>query len=178
MRDCSQGMLGRRRSFWTVQPCSTGRDKCGNYCDGFGMVPNESVEGASFSTQDWIESLVYMILLTDGPALDSKCGFRPGARGGHWSDAYRDQPGYTGSHLRQLSTHGSTRDALTELISLARMDMEKLIGYGVALSVDVSAKYLGGNRAQLMIQVIGQDGQSHNVGVIGTRLKNAWMWNQ
>lgn len=178
MRSCAQGTLGRRRSFWTLQPCSTGRDKCGNYCDGFGMVPNENANGATFSTQNYVESLVYLILLTDGPALDSKCGFRPGARGGHWSDAYREQTGYTGSHLRQLSSHGRIRDALQEMIAFARMDMEKLISYGLASSVDVKADYLGNNQARLLITIIGQDGQEHNVGVTGTRLKNAWMWNQ
>jgi phage gp46-like protein len=177
---CSPGSQDRRKTFWTNQKCGGTVDPCGNLCSTVGMQPKTGMPSgyASFDTSNWVQSLALNILLTEGAVQDSRCGYRPGNRGGHWSDSYREQAGSSGSHLRSLGVHGTVRDAIRELIAYAQMDLEKLVTYGVASSVTVTAKYLGNNQAELTAEIIGQDGDIHKIGITGTRLKNSWAWNQ
>lgn len=176
---CIASTTDRRRTFWTTQPC--GADElCGNQCGSeYGLKLNPSVDGfRSISTADYVKSLALNILLTDGRRPDAPCGYRPGVRGGHWSDSFRPQEyrGTAGSLIATLNSHKSIADALAELKALVKFDMQKLVAYGVATSVDVAADYVGNNAAKLTIKIIGFAGETVNVGATLTRVKNSWAW--
>jgi phage gp46-like protein len=188
MNDCLIApVTGRRRTFWTTQPCLSVVDACGSECETHGLVYACSDGGDCINyapgkqrtivTSDWVRGLALNILLTDGQKDDTPCGWRPNARGGHWSDGYRENAGNSGSRVRYLKAHGRIADAIAELITIVRHDMQKLVSYGVAKSVDVTASYLGSNRAKLEINVFGDGGSSVNVGISGTRIANSWVWN-
>lgn len=176
---CTIGATERRRTFWTTQPC--GSDQlCRNLCGAsYGLKFNPQVGAArSISTADWVRGLALNILLTDGRRPDAPCGYRPGTRGGHWSDSYRsaEYQGKAGSLIATLNAHKSIADALAELRALVKFDMQKLVAYKVATSVDVAAEYLGNNAAKLTIKIFGFAGEETRVGATLTRVKNYWAW--
>lgn len=185
LKECGTPLAGRRRVFWTTQPCRTQVSDCGDQCADYGLqleCPNapDCVSYApgrarTIRTTEWVRGLVLNILLTDGRRADTSCGWRPGTRGGHWSDSFRKQSGASGSSIRYLKAHGRVAEAISELLAIVKRDMQKLIDYGVATGVDVIAEYVGGNRAKLSITVYGQDGETTNVGVSGQRSSNSWV---
>lgn len=186
---CPVAIPDRRRTFWTTQACSTDA-LCGDTCetsyglqmycpDGDACSANHVPEQRrSFVTSDWVRSLALNILLTAGRRENKGCGYRPGARGGHWSDSYRSSsyPGTAGSNIGLLDAQGSIAEAIAQLRAIVKHDMTKLVTYGVATGVDVSAEYSGNNTAKLDIKIYGVAGETVKVGASLSRVKNDWAW--
>lgn len=194
MASCNTPSIGRRRSFWTTQLCDTFIDECGNECGRYGLqlyCPEDPedfrckehdtpTKTRSIRTNDWVKSLALNILLTNGRRADAVCGWKPGTRGGHWSDSYRNGIGEgstAGSLVRDLHSHGRVADAISELRAIVEYDMQKMVTYGIAQSVEVEVTYKGANTAQVDITIYGVDGETNNVGMTATRNKNSWLWN-
>lgn len=186
MEVCRTPVTGRRRTFWSTQPCDIVRE-CGDNCEthGIKIVCNDQLcrppsKGASISTDNWIRGLALNILLTDGKRPDTFCGWRPGSRGGHWSDSFRDNIGQnltSGSLAGTLQSHGTVTAAVAELRAILQNDMQKLVTYGVAESVSVDVKYLGANKVSVDIDIFGVGGEVNNVGIVGQRSENSWLWD-
>jgi len=188
MATCDVSAVGRRRTFWANQACTTERDcgfDCGAdygikyYCpENQACTEHKPGSQRGIETDNWLRGLVINILFTDGKLVDTLCGWKPGARGGHWSDSYRNgrYPGSVGSSIRNLKTHGTISDAIAEINAYMRFDLQKLVTYGVALSIEVASKYIGNNTVQSDIIIYGVDGTTTQVGVSGQRLKNSWAW--
>jgi phage gp46-like protein len=176
---CTVSTTARRRTFWTTQPCDSD-ELCRNTCGSQYGLKHGAVERGfrSIVTDDFVRSLALNILLTHGRRPDAPCGYRPGARGGHWSDSYRprEYQGTAGSMIATLNSHKSVDDALAELRALVKYDMQRLVTYQVATAVDVAAEYLGNNAAKLTIKIFGFAGDVVSVGATLTRVKNSWAW--
>jgi len=119
------------------------------------------------------------ILMTDGRRPETECGYRPGAKNGHWSESFME-PGDAnrgvGTLLRYIEPTGSVRESMLLIKEYARDSLQKLVHYGVAVSVDVEAEYAGNNNVNLIARVVGHAGETSQIGVSGTRSKNAWVW--
>lgn len=179
IQPCMIGDTERRRTFWTTQPCESD-ELCRNTCGasyGTKFVAGNG-RGKSIQTNDYVRSLALNILLTSGRRPDAPCGYRPGVRGGHWSDSYRprEYQATSGSLIATLNSHKSIADALSELRALVKFDMQKLVAYKVATNVEVIAEYLGNNAAKLTIKIVGFAGETTNVGATLARVKNSWAW--
>jgi phage gp46-like protein len=176
---CIMPTNARQRTFWTTQVCEQG-ELCGGKCDDtHGLKIVEGLDNTgTIATNEWVRSLALNILLTSGRRPDAPCGWRPGVRGGHWSDSFRpaEYAGASGSMVATLNAHKSISDALAELSAFVKFDMQKLVGYGVATRVDVDAEYLGNNRAKVTVKILGFAGEQVSVGASLTRVKNAWAW--
>lgn len=189
MTSCGIPVIGRRRTFWSTQACATEPDCAGSCETAYGLKYNCPNSGncenyttgktRTIETDNWLKGLIINILFTDGRLPETACGWQPGARGGHWSDSYRpsEYAGTSGSMLRALTTHGTIAEALQEINVIARHDLEKLVKYGVADSIDVTSKYLGANTVSLDIIVYGVNGDVTKVGLSGKRMKNDWAWS-
>lgn len=196
MTDCFTAPIGRRKTFWTTQPCGT-RISCGNECATFGLriyrrddecgivcdntgepgckAPYDQIE-RTIDTTNPVVSLALNILLTNGRKPDATCGYRPGQRGGHWSDSFRDDGMTAGSLLRTLPATASIRDSIRLARAYAQSDLSKLVTLGYAQSVKVDARYIGGNAMSLDATIYGQSGTTSNVGITGNRSNNSWVW--
>lgn len=176
---CNVDISARQRVFWTTQACATG-DLCGEKCDDVNGLKIVEANGgyATIDNSNYIRSVALNILLTEGRRPDSPCGWRPGTRGGHWSDSYRstEYAGTAGSLIATLNAHKSIMDAMAELRALVTYDMQKLVKYGLATSVEVDAEYTGSNVVKLAIKINGFAGEQVSVGASLTRVKNAWAW--
>lgn len=107
---------------------------------------------------------------------DTACGYRPGARGGHWSDSFRKDGLTAGSLLRTLGTFGRINDQVNLARAYAQADMQKLVTMKIAESVDVKATYGGGRSINLDITVYGRGGEITRVGLTGAPTGNEWRW--
>lgn len=180
MTTCFTPINGRRRIFWTTQP-----DACGTYqlclseCGSSGLVSRipAGQEGRTFDTNDYVRGLALNILGTDGRRPDTACGYRPGARGGHWADSFRDDNLTCGTTIRDIPAQKSVTDCLGLIRVYLLQAMQKLVSYGVAQTVSVDVSYAGSNNFNATINVNGNDGTSSRVGITGTRLENAWVWS-
>lgn len=188
---CTPAPCERRKPFWATTVCGHVDTGCDDLCAtvGLRLTPPEDRADAvpcpggcdtparSVYTDDYIRGLAYNILLTDGPRQADRCGFRPGLRGGHWSQAYV-RPGYTvGSSLRQLQFRGPIRELVPLARAAMRSDLAKLVTAGVVRSIDVTARYLGGNRIALDASLYGDVVDPTLVGVVGARSDYAWLWS-
>lgn len=183
MATCNGPITGRRRTFWVTQ-----KDACGvaQNCDVPCGVPGLRLyrpEGAgedeaSIATDDYITGLAINILGTDGIKDDVFCGHRPGARGGHWSDSFRDDGETSGTQSRYIEPQGSISENVSLIKAQIERSLRKLIKYEVATSVTVEANYVGGNAVKLSVVITGTNGKNSRVGIIGNRLKNSWAWEQ
>lgn len=174
--DCNYTINDRRRVFWVTQPETCGeRPTCDQNCGipGLKLIPVGQM--GTISTEIYLRGLILNILMTDGKKLENKCGFTPGTRGGHWSSSFVGVS--IGSNVRDIPTDTSVKEAVGLIKAHVFNDMQKLIKYGVASSVEVEAKYKGNNTIDLTIIVFGNDGSSTRVGVSGTRTTNSWAWN-
>lgn len=166
----------RRHKFWTTQPdCGSSVSLCGDSCAVAGLVLLPKGEGRTIATNDWVRSLVINKFMTNGTKEDNGCGIRPGQRGGHWSQAFRNDGRYNGSRIRQLPTEGKIQDLVSMVAGYAKYELESLIYWGVATSVDAKAAYVGGNRINVTAVVIGEINTTE-VGLMATRMENAWAW--
>lgn len=193
----------RRRTFWTTQPGACGSEmSCATDCGTPGLQLTESNCGRascqccapatyipscpdapraptprSFVTTDWLRSLVINILMTNAKLPNTKCGYRPGAQGGHWSESFRTDGQKSGSSIRNLPKSMSVRDSMALARATLKSDLAKLVNMGVAQSVEVSTEYLGSNLMSANIEIVGPDGLGSKVGLTGNRNSNVWAWS-
>lgn len=181
VQDCSNNLDSRRKLFWTTQPCRSTMS-CGSFCDKYGLryesgpLDAEGNASRTFTTTDYAVGLALNMLLTDGMLPDTVCGYRPGGRGGHWSDSYRGDGMTSGSLLRTLKPGKSIAGDVALVKAYAAHDMQKLVKLGVAVAVTAEAKYAGSGKIELAIEIFGQLGQKTRVGLTGTPIKNSWIW--
>lgn len=136
----------------------------------------QNVTGATISTDNWVAGLMINILGTNAQQAKSICGNRPGQKGGYWLDDISGAK--SGSSIRYIPTTGYTVNQQVEYVrQTALVDMNKLITYGVAKSVAVSAKYLGRQTIGLIITAVGVDDITTVVNSSITKISNAWVWN-
>jgi phage gp46-like protein len=139
--------------------------------------PAPALIGASFATNDFIRSLALNILLTDATRKPSAaCGVTIGRRGGYWADSFRTDGQYTGSYLRQLPAVGAMAQLAGLAQQYAQRDLQKLVAYGVATSVSVTATYLGGGTIALVCVINGDTGPA-TVNLNGKVSASAWAWS-
>jgi Phage protein GP46. len=176
---CNSATIDRRRTFWTTKDGACGSEpSCGNECGNPGLkIVCGAGGGATFETDEYAVGLALNILLTNGRKEDSSCGHVPGTRGGHWADSFRTDGKTSGSRFRYVKATGRIQETMALLKAYATDDLKKLVDYGVAVSVSVDMKYIGGNVMSLGITIMGVTGRESRVGLIGTRLENSWVWS-
>lgn len=176
---CSISNSDRRRIFWTTQPDACGVDfSCGDTCGKPGLQLKSVAGGKSFANNDYVRGLALNILLTDGRREATLCGYRPGSRGGHWADSFREDGQKAGSLLRLADTRGqSVSDSIATLQAFAEADLQKLVISNVATQIKVTMAYAGRGKLSMSVEIIGRAGDVTRVGAIGSQLGNAWVWN-
>lgn len=180
---CDTPAESRRRHFWTTQPAPCGTYQlCGDDCGIPGLEIRKQEPYAtgqqytSFATNDWVRGLLLNIFCTVARKAPSQCGNLPGQQGGHWSESYSDGT-YIGSRLYANSIIvKSINEAIKLLTAAVQADAYKLVTYGVATSVDVTAKYLGNLKVNMEIVVVGPNIVDGRVNLVAQRLNNQWVW--
>lgn len=200
---CIPAPRSRFRRFWATQPnvCPAEPGDCSPACEqpglslmvtvdptwqqltcaydgkgglGDGCAP--PITGATISTENYVRGLVINILGTNAAQVPSICGNRPGQRLGYWLDSISDDK--SGSSIRYVPTLGFTTAQAVQFVQMqAQSDLQKLVGYGVANQVTVTASYVGGGTIGLKIIVEGVDDQTTVVNSTMTKISNAWVWN-
>lgn len=185
---CSIDPVGRRRIFWSTQPDCGSVEACPGQTCGVPGLKRDAVSDcatgapvdapcATISNAEWVRGLIINILATDARKDDTECGWRPGQRGGHWSEAYIPQgPKRIGSRIRQLPQRCAINEILNLVKAYALDDLSVLTLWGVASEIQVETRYVGNNSILLAITAIGRDAQVINVGMTATRTANAWIW--
>lgn len=177
MRDpCVAANTGRRRPFWTTYP-----DACGDYtlCGSTCSIPGlkyEDVEGGrTIRTDDWLRSLILNILNTRA-RTDLRCP-SPAAVYGHWSESYRGDGLYIGSKLWNAASKSYVRIASEEkaVEAAVNSDMHKLVALGIAVKVDVEAKYAGASKISVTVIAMTQESK-HVLNLSGTSQAGHWAW--
>jgi phage gp46-like protein len=140
-----------------------------------GNCVHQQEGNVTISTDGWLRGLIYNMLMTDGRKEDTPCGYTPGAQGGHWSESFTQ--GQIGTLVRFIPTSGSVREGLNLVVAYAKTTLERLVARGVAVSVDVTGKYLGNGVMSLDIVVagVGSIGVAR-VGVTAQRTASSWIW--
>ena len=204
--DCLTPPDAGLRHFWTTQPnaCgeASGRDDCGNIIEcgkpGLDLIPvydpcldargcfvdehcrsdnPPKLIGATIATNDFVRSLAINIIATDAERQPvGACAVPIGRRGGYWADAYRTDGLKTGSLLRQLPLTGTMQQLAKLAQQYLQRDLGKLITYGVASAVNVTATYIGGATISLEAEILGDMGPA-SVSVSGQKLANEWAWS-
>lgn len=166
--------MDRRRRFWTTQPDICGaQQSCGESCANPGL----QLIGSSFVTDEWVRSLAINILMTDGRKEDIPCGYRPGSQGGHWSESFRQDSQPIGSTIRDMPNAPSIRQSVALARAKLQNDLARLVNMGLAQSVNVETRYLGGNLMSADITITAPDGTNSRVGLTGARNSNTWAWS-
>lgn len=200
--NCGFTGADQRRTFWTTQAaaCGTKTSECvvsygvpglklTPLCEPVrgpcGDAPNmESPCGSgdvcstprTIATDGWLESLVYNILGTDARLPDTRAGWRPGARGGHWTESLIAEGRPVGSRIRQIPTKTSIA-ALSSLLKSAFEDaLGKLVTYKVATSVSVEVQYRGGRKFDIVITICRTSGTVARVGISTSATNETLNW--
>lgn len=179
MSVCDVTIQGRRKIFWTTQPSACGVTAgCIGDCGSSGLetYQPEGQSGRTFRTTNFVVGLALNILLSDGRREDTACGWRPGRRGGHWADSFREDGLTIGTTIRDIPAQATVADSVNLIKVFCLQAMQKLVAYGVAQSVDVTVKYAGSNTFETLISIVGQDGETARVGITGNRIENSWVW--
>lgn len=205
MANCLTPAGSRRRLFWATQPDACGNNEvCGYNCGVPGLSYTSSylydcnggcqccppatidpncpehagvVSQTSIATTQWLRGLIINMLMTDGRKPDTRCGYRPGSQGGHWSSSYIETgPTDIGTLVRDLPNVGRIQESVNLVVAYAKATLDRLIERGVALSVEVDGLYLGGGKVQLNITVLGRTDGEAKVGISGARVQNGWVW--
>lgn len=181
MVQCNGPVNGRRKIFWTTQPNACGVDEsCVGECGTPGLVlyipEGVTNKGRTIRNDNYVLGLAINMLLTDGRKDDTLCGHRPGARGGHWTDGYREDGLAAGTQIRYIAPQKSVSDTVKLIKIYTEATLAKLVRYGVASAVNVTVKYLGRGVIAQDIEIIGTNGITSRVGLTGSRLENSWVW--
>lgn len=202
-----RGVDSRRRIFWSTQPTACGirqgcKDECGspglyltpptpcgkcscclNSVDGELLDPTQTCitpacsRPRTIATNDWVRGLTINMLMTDARMDPRICGYRPGSLRGHWSESFIQGGAPIGTSMRYVGTLSSITDSIKLVSEHAKYTLQKLVRYGIVLSVEVAVTYKGGNALELVATLNGQGGEIHVIGLTGTRLKNSWAWS-
>src|SRR5262245_51753821 len=86
-----------------------------------------------------------------------RCNVTVAAVGGHWSESYREDGLYSGTLIWTEAKYpfASIQDATKLFNAQLNKDLGKLIQMGVASDVKVETKYVGTNRVEVTITVVG-----------------------
>lgn len=126
------------------------------------------------------------MLLTDARRPDTLCGRRPGSLNGHWSESYIKGDGQTrtsqngmgiGTNLRYLDPHLTIAQTLQMVKVLLQETLQKLVTYGIALTVTVEAEYKGRQTISASAIITTRFGETANVAVSGVVSGNQWNWS-
>lgn len=177
----------RRRVFWATQnKPNPDADTCHVQCGLTGLhmidpVTDKSVilandKPATIQTTEWVRGLALNILGTNGRKPDTACGYKPGSLGGHWSESFAQPGTKVGNLVYSIPQQARVSDYVLLVQEYANSALQKMVTYGVAKQVSVTAKYAGNNEIDLTIDILGSDGNNSNVGVSGRVLENTWMW--
>ena len=101
-------------------------------------------EGRTIANDDWIRSLVLNILNTRA-RTDLKCS-SPAGTYGHWSESYRDDGLYIGTHLitcNMSNLNPELVDGVKAIGAAIRSDVGKLVILKIADDIDVDVVYQG-----------------------------------
>jgi phage gp46-like protein len=136
----------------------------------------ESAQG--ISTADWVKGLAINILLTDALMPATNCGYKPGQAGGFWGDSYAGPNQSSGSLLRKVKAGKTTAETVSAIKRQAEFDLQKLVKYGVAKSVEVDVNYSGNNLFSLVAKIFGSNNANvSTVDLSGSPLANGFVWN-
>jgi phage gp46-like protein len=200
MAVCNESSPHRRRLFWATQPelCVPAfappknlyteecpqppapvANNCGFQCGRPGLQVQQMVcqdcDGATISTENWVRGLAINMLMTDGRAQDTSCGYRPGSQGGHWSESYMAGDS-VGTLLRTIPPQGRVIEAQALLTAYAKATLERMVTRGVANRIEVTTAYLGDGRFQQDIEIYGTSYGDAKVGLAASRAVNEWVW--
>ena len=111
---CSVAPACQPRAFWTTQPdaCGAGVDDCGAPCGAIGHRLIATTDGVTIDTSHAVRSLIINTLSTRGRGEDRVCGYQPGQRGGHWTEAFMGAGVRVGALFNELPLTGSIVDAV------------------------------------------------------------------
>lgn len=157
---------------------------CGTDCGeaGLRLIEADDGSGVYLDKSNFVRGLFVNILLTDARREDTNCGWTPGLVGGHWSESFispSESGGIgvrIGSSLRYLRMNCSNEEAVSQVTSVLQEAGDKLRTYGVALDVEVEARYAGGGRVEASVVIIGPAGETTKVGTSAIKLSNGWVW--
>lgn len=154
--------------------------ECRPAYDGGGGLPEPGaspvVTGATISNLDYVRGLILNILGTNAAQAKTLCGNNPGQRLGYWLDDISGAS--SGTSIRYVPTNGFTVAQQVQFIQMqAQADMQKLVTYGVAVSVTAAATYVGNNTVALVITAIGENDEMTVVNSTVTKMANAWTWS-
>lgn len=177
---CEPLALPTRRTFWTTQsdacgitPSCDAEKQCGQ--PGLSLIQEDA--GSRIATNDWVRSLALNMLLTDARKRDTRCGHLPGTLNGHWSESFMQQSGQgVGSHVRYIGASISVRDAMALIKAEVEYTLQKLIDYGIAIEISVTAEYRGISMIHLDIEILGTAVDPTRLGVTAQRNENSWAW--
>lgn len=176
---CVTSSVGRRKLFWATQPdaCDV-EESCGGRCGspGLTLTGNDPDGQRSISTENWLRGLLVNMLMTDGRRPDTPCGYTPIGQGGHWSESYIEDNAGIGTLIRTVSPAKRTSELEAVLSAYAQQTLSKLIGRGVARSVEVKVTYVSGGTFNVEAAVVGVDNLSSRIGLSAQRLENGWVW--
>lgn len=177
MAACSVPENRQRRVFWSTRPVSDSGQAflCGSECAVPGLEKVEHQDGTTISTEDWLTGLVMNMLMTSGRRTDTPCGHAPGTQGGHWSESY-GQGLTVGTLLRTVEPSARVNDVKNMVQAHASSTLSRLVSYGVANEVQVTATYAGGGVFNIEAVISGTPEGVTRVGVSGRRLENGWIW--
>lgn len=176
---CQDLAIATRRPFWTTRmdSCDSASDCNGAECGRAGLALVETDAGKTFSTDDWVASLAYNILLTDARHRDTRCGFAPGSLNGHWSESFMGRVNQgVGTHVRYVTSAASVRDGVLQIKAEVQTSLAKLVDYGVATEVIVAAEYVGSGRVSVDIEILGTASDPSRIALTALRNENSWAW--
>ena len=197
MTSCQVVPNARFKHFWSTQPnacgiqpgsCSTDPcgepglklidvpDPCAAVVGCYTNCPPTKLLGRTIATNDYIRGLALNILGTNAEAPATECGQIPGQRGGYWADNYRSDGIKSGTSIRSAKYMGTIAQQIALAQAYATADMQKLVTYGVAISVTCKVTYAGNNTLNLVINIYGNDGVTSNINFTGKRLANSFVW--
>jgi phage gp46-like protein len=174
---CEPFQLSQGRSFWTTQPDACGTSSlCSTIqCAAPGLATIVGDDGVSFSSNDAVRSLALNMLLTDARKRDTRCGHLPGTMNGHWSESFANGIA-VGSHVREVTTQKTINDSVNLLKAEVQATLQKLVDYGIAVEVQVDAKYQGSGIVGMEITIYGTAVDPTRIGMTAKRDANQWVW--
>ena len=147
----------RYKPFFTYHPNACGStpnmcntDMCGTPGFGFGI----GTDGLKrVDTSQRAASIALLILMTRGASTSAPCGANPRIANGYWGDSFRSDNLKSGTGIYDVPIAATTAQALNLIKAYATRDLQKLVTYGEAEAVSVTATYAGGGKISLVIQL-------------------------
>lgn len=175
LSNCDPSSLSRRRIFWTTQDSCGVYSLCGEFCSIPGLKYEDSAEGRTINTDNWLQSLILNILNTrarsTGPCLT------PTAIYGHWSESFRSDGIYIGSRLWEAASRSYPRisDSVRAINAAIQADVNKLVILSLATQVKVDTQYRSGNQVIVTIAITMKSG-SQTINLSGALASGTWVW--